>query len=185
MVGAYHATYGVPALITRGSNTYGPFQYPEKLIPLFITNALEGIPLPMYGDGMQQRDWLYVEDHCAGIATVLERGRVGEVYNLGVGNERPNREIIDRIVTATGCDPSLVRRVPDRPGHDRRYALDTTRARALGWEPRVSLDEGLGRTVTWYRDHEGWWGPAKGEGFREYYDRQYGWRLQQSGATHG
>ncbi|HZS93182.1 MAG TPA: dTDP-glucose 4,6-dehydratase [Chloroflexota bacterium] len=180
MVGAYHATFGVPTLITRGSNTYGPYQYLEKLIPLFVTNALEGKPLPIYGDGMQMRDWLHVSDHCAGIAAVLESGRPGEIYNLGVGSERPNREVIDRIVALTGCDASLLRTVPDRPGHDRRYALDTEKARSLGWSPRIPFDEGLAETVAWYRDNREWWEPIKDGSYRAYYEAQYAVRLAQS-----
>jgi dTDP-glucose 4,6-dehydratase len=177
MVGAYHATYQVPTLITRGANTYGPYQYPEKLVPLFVTNALEGLPLPVYGDGLQMRDWLYVDDHCSGIAAVLERGEPGTVYNLGAGNECPNMRITERIVELTGCDPGLIRHVTDRPGHDRRYALDIARIRELGWSPSVSLDEGLERTVRWYRDHRGWWEGIKSGSFREWYDRQYAHRL--------
>lgn len=177
MVGAYHETFGLPTLLTRGANTYGPYQYPEKLIPLFITNALDGQQLPMYGDGLQMRDWLHVDDHCSGIAAVLEAGTPGGIYNLGVGNERPNREVIDAVVALIGCDPSLVRSVPDRPGHDRRYALDTTKARELGWEPTTLFEEGLETTVAWYRDHRDWWEAIKDETFREYYRTQYGQRL--------
>jgi dTDP-glucose 4,6-dehydratase len=180
MVQAYHATYGVPILITRGSNTYGPYQYPEKLIPLFVTNALDGLPLPVYGDGLQVRDWLHVDDHCAAIANVLERGEIGEVYNIGAGTERPNRDIVNRIVALTGCDPALVRHVPDRPGHDRRYALDTERSWVLGWRPEVNLESGLESTVRWYRDNRGWWEPIKQGSFRAYYDEQYGSRLSGS-----
>lgn len=179
---AYHATHGLSLLITRGANTYGPYQYPEKLLPLFVTNALEGVPLPVYGDGLQVRDWLHVDDHCAGIATVLEHGAPGEVYNLGAGNERPNGELIDQIVRLTGCDPSLVRHVPDRPGHDRRYALRTQKAQALGWKPTVPFDEGIRRTVEWYRDHERWWKPIKAGSFRDYYQAQYAARLAGSGS---
>ncbi len=178
MVGAYHATYGVPTLVTRGSNTYGPFQYPEKLIPLFVTNALEGQPLPMYGDGMQRRDWLHVDDHCSGIAAVLERGTPGETYNIGVGAERPNREVIDRVIALTGADPALLRSVSDRPGHDRRYALDIAKTRALGWEPRVPFLEGLAETIAWYRGHRDWWGPIKNGDFQAYYRTQYEERLR-------
>jgi dTDP-glucose 4,6-dehydratase len=181
MVRAYHATFGVPTLITRGSNTYGPYQYPEKLISLFITNALNGLPLPMYGDGLQLRDYLYVEDHCAGIATVLERGEVGEIYNVGVGTERPNREVIDTIVSQTSCDPALVRSVPDRPGHDRRYALELSKTFALGWSPQVDFARGMQITVDWYTNHRDWWEPIKdGTGFREYYRTQYEDRLAHS-----
>jgi dTDP-glucose 4,6-dehydratase len=181
MVRAYHETFGIPSLITRGSNTYGPYQYPEKLISLFITNALNGLPLPMYGDGMQLRDYLYVEDHCAGIATVLEHGEVGAIYNIGVGTERPNREVIDTIVSLTGCDPALVRSVPDRPGHDRRYALDLSKTFALGWSPQLDFTRGMQLTVDWYTNHRGWWEPIKdGTGFREYYRTQYEDRLAHS-----
>jgi dTDP-glucose 4,6-dehydratase len=180
MVAAYHATFGVPAIITRGSNTYGPYQYPEKLIPLFVTNAIEGLPLPIYGDGLQMRDWLYVDDHCTGIATVLDRGTPGEVYNLGAGNERPNLEVIERIVTLTGCNPDLMRHVPDRPGHDRRYALDASKAQALGWTPAVLFERGIEDTVHWYLEHESWWKPIKSGEFTQYYQRQYEARLQQA-----
>lgn len=181
MVRAYSETFGVPTLITRGSNTYGPYQYPEKLISLFVTNALDGLLLPMYGDGRQLRDYLYVEDHCAGIATVLEQGEVGGIYNIGAGQERPNREVIDTILALTGCDPSLVRSVPDRLGHDRRYALDLTKTQALGWSPQVDFQLGMQRTVDWYRHQRAWWEPIKdGTGFREYYRTQYEDRLAQS-----
>jgi len=172
-------TYGVDALITRGSNTYGPNQYPEKILPLFVTNALDGEPLPLYGDGRQVRDWLFVEDHCAGIDTALRSGAAGEVYNIGGGDERENREITAMIVEATGADPSLVRHVADRAGHDRRYALDTSKARDdLGWEPQTLLADGFGRTVAWYRDNRAWWEPIKQSGgYRAYYERQYAERL--------
>jgi dTDP-glucose 4,6-dehydratase len=180
LVRAYHTTYGIPTLITHASNTYGPYQYPEKLIPLFVTNALEGLPLPIYGDGQQQRDWLSVEDHCTGIATVLERGTVGESYNIGVGEERPNLEVIERIVHLTGCDRSLLRFVPDRPGHDRRYALATEKLRSLGWVPQQPFEEGLARTVRWYEEHRSWWEPIKQGSFQEYYQRQYEQRLAHS-----
>jgi dTDP-glucose 4,6-dehydratase len=134
----------------------------------------------MYGDGLQVRDWLYVEDHCRGIATVLERGEPGEIYNLGAGNERANREVIAAIVRLVGCDPSLVRSVPDRPGHDRRYALRIDKARALGWEPTMPFEQGLEQTVSWYREHRSWWEPIKQGGFQEYYRRQYASRLEES-----
>ncbi|MFN0155024.1 MAG: dTDP-glucose 4,6-dehydratase [Gaiella sp.] len=172
-------TYGVDAAITRGSNTYGPNQYPEKLLPLFLTNALEGLPLPLYGDGRQVRDWLFVEDHCAGIETVLRRGRAGEAYNIGGGDERENIEMGRRVLEATGADASLLRHVEDRSGHDRRYALDSSKiAGELGWEPVVGFDEGFDRTAGWYRDRRDWWEPIKSSGsFRDYYDRQYATRL--------
>jgi dTDP-glucose 4,6-dehydratase len=180
MVQAYHTTHGLPTVITRGSNTYGPRQYPEKLIPLFVTNALEGLPLPLYGDGRQLRDWLYVEDHCTGIATALERGAPGEIYNIGVGNERPNLEVVERIIQYTGCDPALVRHVPDRPGHDRRYALDTRTLRELGWQPETDFETGIRETVEWYRTHRSWWEPLKDGSYREYYRQQYAHRLQET-----
>lgn len=182
MVGAYHATYGVPTLITRGSNTYGPYQYPEKLIPLFVTNALDGLPLPVYGDGMQMRDWLHVDDHCTGIATVLTRGEVGQVYNLGVGNERPNLEVIERILLDTGAERALLRRVPDRLGHDRRYALDVSKTQRLEWEPRIPFEDGLAETITWYRERRDWWEPLKGASYQAYYAAQYAGRLAGSDA---
>lgn len=180
MVQACHATYGLPTIITRGSNTYGPYQYPEKLVPLFVTNALEGLPLPVYGDGRQMRDWLYVEDHCTGIATALERGAPGEIYNIGVENERPNLEVVDRILQYTGCDRALIRHVPDRPGHDRRYALDTQKLRALGWAPATDFERGIRETIEWYRENRSWWEPLKDGSYREYYRQQYAHRLQET-----
>ncbi len=176
-VPAYVRTFGVDASITRGSNTYGPRQYPEKLVPLFVTNALDGEPLPVYGDGRQIRDWLHVEDHCTGIEFVLREGVAGEVYNVGGGNERENVEITRRIVELTGADPALVRHVTDRPGHDRRYSLDSSKLRALGWEPRRAFDDGLAETVAWYRDNRSWWEPIKSGEYLEYYRRQYAERL--------
>jgi len=176
---AHVRTYGVDALITRGSNTYGPNQYPEKLLPLFLTNALDGEPLPMYGDGDQIRDWLFVDDHCAGIELALRAGRAGEIYNIGGGEEATNREITDLVLCHTGADESLVRRVEDRPGHDRRYSLDASKIRAeLGWSPKASLAEGFPRTAAWYRDNRAWWEPIKHSGgYREYYEKQYASRL--------
>ncbi len=168
-------TYGVDAAITRGSNNYGPNQYPEKLIPLFTTNLLDGEPVPVYGDGRQSRDFIYVEDHCAGIETVLERGASGEIYNVGGGNEIENITTTTRLLELTGRDESHIRYVTDRPGHDRRYALDTSKLQGLGWKPEVTFDEGLQRTVEWYRDNRGWWEPIKaGGGFAEYRRKQYG-----------
>jgi dTDP-glucose 4,6-dehydratase len=177
---AYARTFGVNASITRGSNTYGPNQYPEKLIPLMTTNALEGEPLPVYGDGRQIRDWLWVEDHCAGIELVLREGGAGEVYNVGGDDERENVEIVSRILELTGADESLVRHVEDRAGHDRRYSLDTTKLRTLGWEPRKPFEEGIAETVAWYREHRGWWEPIKSGEYREYYEKQYAARLAAS-----
>jgi len=177
LVRAYHVTFGLDAVITRGSNTYGPHQHPEKLIPLFTTNALEGKPLPMYGDGMQIRDWLHVSDHAAGIDFVLRHGFSGEAYNVAGGTELPNRDVIGRLLAATGRDWTLVRTVPDRPGHDRRYAMDGSKLAALGWAPRVSFDEGLPATVAWYRAHAEWIASAKSGDWDAYYARQYGDRL--------
>ena len=179
---AYARTFGVNASITRGSNTYGPNQYPEKLIPLMTTNALAGEPLPVYGDGRQIRDWLWVEDHCAGIELVLREGEAGEVYNVGGDDERENVEIVSRILELTGADESLVRHVEDRAGHDRRYSLDTAKLRALGWEPRKPFEEGIAETVAWYRENRSWWEPIKSGEYREYYERQYAERLASSGS---
>jgi dTDP-glucose 4,6-dehydratase len=178
---AYVRTYGVNASITRGANTYGPNQYPEKLMPLFITNALDGEPLPVYGDGRQIRDWTYVDDHCAGIELVLHEGEPGEAYNIGAGDERENREVVAMIVEATGADPSLIRHVEDRSGHDRRYSMNTEKLRGLGWAPEVPLEEGFRRTVEWYCDNRGWWEPIKSGEFRSYYEQQYGERLRAAG----
>ncbi|MFN8222798.1 MAG: dTDP-glucose 4,6-dehydratase [Gaiellales bacterium] len=177
---AYHRTYAVDALVTRGSNTYGPFQYPEKVLPLFITNAFDGQPLPLYGDGRQVRDWLFAEDHCAGIEAALRRGRAGEAYNLGGGDERENRTVTQAILEATGADPSLVRHVEDRSGHDRRYSLDSGKSRdELGWTPQVTFADGFAATVAWYRDNRDWWEPIKTSGgYKAYYEKQYAARLQ-------
>jgi dTDP-glucose 4,6-dehydratase len=169
-------THSVDALITRGANTYGPFQYPEKLIPLFVTNALEGEPLPVYGDGKQRREWLHAEDHCAAIELVLRKGETGAVYNVG-GEERENLEVIETILELTGADPSLIRHVADRPGHDRRYSLDSARIQELGWRRTRSLEEGLSETVAWYAERRDWWEPIKSGDYRQYYEQQYGARL--------
>lgn len=163
---AYRATYQSPVIITRGSNTYGAYQYPEKLIPLFITNLIDAEPVPVYGDGLQVRDWLHVDDHAAGIRHVLEHGTDGEVYNLGGGNSRTNLEIASRLLDLTGrAGNDSVRHVTDRKGHDRRYALDSSKARALGWTPAISFEQGLAQTVAWYREHEAWWRPLKSAEF--------------------
>jgi dTDP-glucose 4,6-dehydratase len=179
---AWHRTYEMDAIVTRGANTYGPRQYPEKLIPLFVTNALDGEPLPLYGDGRQVRDWIHVEDHCEGIWAAMERGEPGGVYNIGGGHSADNLEITRRILELTGRDEGLIRHVADRPGHDRRYALDTARLRALGWTPARSFPEGLAETVAWYRENESWWRPIKSGEYRSWYDAQYAGRL---GATPG
>ena len=177
LIPAYVRTFGVNASITRGSNTYGPNQYPEKFIPLFVTNALDGKPLPLYGDGRQIRDWLFVEDHCAGIEHVLRKGKPGEIYNVGGGDEHENIDVAARILELTGADRSLLRSVADREGHDRRYSLDTSKLRGLGWSPATPFAEGLAQTVDWYREHRTWWEPIKSGDYREYYERQYGARL--------
>jgi dTDP-glucose 4,6-dehydratase len=174
LVSSYLETYGLETVICRGSNNYGPYQYPEKLIPLMVLNALHGDPLPVYGDGMQVRNWLYVEDFGRAIAHVLEHGVAGEAYNVGGPDECPNIEVVQRVVELTGCDPSLVEHVTDRPGHDRRYSLSSDKVRALGWEPRVRFAEGLDQTVSWYRDNSWWWEPIRSGAYREYYERQYG-----------
>jgi dTDP-glucose 4,6-dehydratase len=182
-VPAYVRTFGVNASITRGSNTYGPNQYPEKLIPLFVTNALDGEPLPLYGDGRQVRDWLHVEDHCAGIELVLREGEPGKAYNVGGGDEHENVDVANAILSLLGADKSLLRHVEDRPGHDRRYSLDTSRLRELGWAPHRSFEEGLRETVEWYRRRRDWWEPIKSGEFRAYYERQYAARLAGSQAS--
>jgi dTDP-glucose 4,6-dehydratase len=170
-------THGVDACVTRGANTYGPNQYPEKLIPLFVTNALDGEPLPVYGDGRQRREWLHVDDHCAAVEAVLRKGASGEPYNIG-GEEHENLAITERILELTGADPGLVRHVDDRPGHDRRYSLDDSRLHALGWKPQRGLDDGLAETVAWYRDNRAWWEPIKSGEYRAYYEQQYAERLR-------
>jgi len=173
---AYVRTYGVDASITRGANTYGPNQYPEKLIPLFATNALDGLPLPVYGDGRQRREWLHADDHCAAVELVLREGGAGEIYNVG-GEERENLDVTERILATTGADPSLVTHVEDRAGHDRRYSLDDAKLRALGWTQQRSFEEGLAETVAWYRANRSWWEPIKSGEYRAYYERQYAARL--------
>jgi dTDP-glucose 4,6-dehydratase len=177
LVPAYVRTFGVNASITRGSNTYGPNQYPEKFIPLFVTNALDGEPLPLYGDGRQVRDWLFVEDHCAGIELVLLQGAAGEIYNIGGGDEHENVDVAERLLELTGADRGLLRSVEDRPGHDRRYSLDSRKLRGLGWSPQTPFEVGLRETVSWYRENRAWWEPIKSGEYREYYERQYGARL--------
>jgi dTDP-glucose 4,6-dehydratase len=174
---AYVRTYGVDALITRGANTYGPRQYPEKFLPLFITNALSGEHLPVYGDGRQRREWLHVEDHCAGIERALRSGAAGEVYNVG-GQERENLDVVRCILDLTGASPDLVRHVEDRPGHDRRYSVDSSKLHDLGWRPQHSFDAGgLEETVDWYRANREWWEPIKSGDYKRYYEQQYAARL--------
>jgi dTDP-glucose 4,6-dehydratase len=178
LVASYRHTYGLEALICRGSNNYGPYQYPEKLIPLMVLNALHGDKLPVYGDGQQVRNWIYVEDFARGIGTVLERGEPGEVYNVGGPDEAPNLDVVRKIIEYTGRDESLIEYVTDRPGHDRRYSLASEKVRALGWEAQVRFADGLKRTVDWYRDNAAWWEPIRSGEYRAYYERQYGRSLQ-------
>jgi len=157
LVRAYHRTYGLPAVITRGSNTFGPYQFPEKVIPLFVTNLLEDKPVPLYGDGMNVRDWIHVEDVCSGIATVLERGDVGQIYNIAAGNERTNVDLTHALCDLLGKPYSLITPVADRPGHDRRYSVDASRTKALGWQLRWTFEDALAATVDWYRENRWWW----------------------------
>ncbi|TMG26418.1 MAG: dTDP-glucose 4,6-dehydratase [Chloroflexi bacterium] len=177
LASSYFVTYGLDVVVTRGSNTYGPFQHPEKLIPLFLTNALDDEPLPLYGDGLQRRDWLYVADHAGAIEHVLRHGEAGETYNVPGEAELTNREVVRLLLAALGKPWSLVRRVEDRPGHDRRYAMDGTRLHALGWRNRTTFPDGLAQTVDWFRSNEGWWRAIKSGDWTAYYDRQYGARL--------
>lgn len=175
LVRAAWATHGYEAIITRCSNNYGPYQFPEKLLPLMITNAMEGKELPVYGDGLYVRDWIHVEDHCRGILAVLEHGRAGEVYNFGGRSERANLHVVHEIIRHVGCSCDLVRHVKDRPGHDRRYAIDCTKAEnELGWSRRWDFEQGLAATIQWYRDNEPWWRHVKDGSYREFYQRWYG-----------
>lgn len=172
---AYARTFGLPVVVTRCCNNYGPYQFPEKLIPLMIANALRGQPLPVYGDGRNVRDWIHVEDHCAGLVAALERGRPGEVYNLGASSERQNLDVVHRILDLLGKPRSLVTFVADRPGHDRRYAIDPSKAqRELGWQARWRFEEGLSATLAWYRENRGWWERILSGEYRDWYRRQYG-----------
>jgi dTDP-glucose 4,6-dehydratase len=176
---SYWATYDVPVIVTRASNNYGPNQFPEKIIPLFITNLIDDAPVPLYGDGQNERDWLHVLDHCRAIDLLIERGASGEVYNIGGGNQVKNVDLTHRILRLVGKPASLITPVTDRPGHDRRYSLDTAKVQSVGWRPQVAFDEGLADTVAWYRRNERWWRPIKDEdpAFRKYYREQYGNRV--------
>ena len=177
LVLAYGHTFGMDVVVTRCSNNYGPYQFPEKLIPLMIANALEDRKLPVYGDGMQVRDWIHVEDHCRALLAALERGRSGEVYNVGSDNEWPNLLIVGRLLEILGKARDMIEHVKDRPGHDRRYAIDADKAHAeLGWAPRIAFPEGLERTVEWYVRNRGWWERVRTGEYRTYYDRNYGAR---------
>ena len=177
---AYFKTYGLPVIVTRASNNYGPHQFPEKLIPLMICNALDEQPLPIYGDGAQVRDWLYVDDHCRAIRAVLERGRIGEVYNIGGNRALPNLEVVHRILAITGRPESLMVRVQDRPGHDRRYALSSEKlTHETGWRPVMEFDDGLAATVAWYQEHRTWVERVKSGAYRDYYARNYAARPEE------
>jgi dTDP-glucose 4,6-dehydratase len=173
---SYWATYDLPVIITRASNNYGPNQFPEKVIPLFVTNAIDDIPVPLYGDGLNERDWLHVGDHCRAIDLLIDAGVSGEVYNVGGGNHVRNIDLTRRILQLLGKGDTLIRPVPDRPGHDRRYSLDTTKLSSLGWQPRMPFDDGLADTARWYRENEWWWRPIKEQDvqFKTYYHSQYG-----------
>ncbi|HDQ35209.1 MAG TPA: dTDP-glucose 4,6-dehydratase [Chloroflexi bacterium] len=180
MVLAYFESWDLPVTITRGSNNVGPYQYPEKVVPLFATNAMDDQPLPVYGDGMQMRDYQYVLDHCEGIDVVLQHGKPGEIYNVGTGDEMTNLEMTQIVLATVGKPESLIKHVEDRPGHDRRYALDVSKLQALGWESRHTCAEAIEKTTRWYMENEGWWRPIKsGDLYREYYQQQYGKRLSE------
>ncbi|HKH06534.1 MAG TPA: dTDP-glucose 4,6-dehydratase [Acidimicrobiales bacterium] len=158
---SYFSTYGVPVTVTRCTNNFGPYQFPEKVIPLFTTNLIDGVPVPLYGDGLNERDWIHVDDHCRGVRLVLEKGNPGEVYNIGAGNETPNRALVDKLLERFGVGEEMVNYVPDRLGHDRRYSVDIARVTALGWTKQRTLDEAIDETVAWYKANEWWWRPLK------------------------
>jgi len=175
---AFHTTYGLPITITRGANNIGPYQYPEKVVPLFATNAIDNEPLPVYGDGRQMRDYQHVSDHCRAVDLVLHEGQIGEVYNVGTGEEMENLTMVEILLTALGRPTSLVQHVADRPGHDRRYSLNVDKIRQLGWRPRYSLPEGIRMTAGWYQENEWWWRKIKSGEYKAYYEAQYGERLR-------
>lgn len=177
LVQAYAITYGIPVTITRGANNVGPYQYPEKAVPLFSTNAILGEPLPVYGDGQQMRDYAHVYDHCTGIETVLLKGNIGEVYNVGTGREMTNLEMVDIVLDTLGKDRSLIKHVTDRPGHDRRYSMNVDKLRALGWEPKYDPKQAVAEAAKWYEDNGWWWEPIRSGEFRDYYEKQYAERL--------
>ncbi len=178
LVLAYHVTYGLRVSITRGSNTVGAYQYPEKVVPLFSTNAIDGETLPVYGDGLQQRDYMWVGDHCSAIDLVLREGEAGGVYNVGTGTSIPNLEMVETVLRTLDKPHSLIRHVTDRPGHDRRYALNTSKIRELGWEPELAPHDAIARAAQWYVENEWWWRPIKSGEFREYYEKMYGDRAE-------
>lgn len=171
---AHFLSFGTPVIITRGSNTYGPYQYPEKVLPLFVTNAIDDEPVPLYGDGMNVREWLYVEDHCSGIDFALRNGIVGEIYNVSSGHERENIVLTKKILSTLGKGEDLIKWVADRPGHDWRYSIDCSKIRNMGWDTAMDWDEGIEKTVCWYRDNESWWRKIREGDFQEYYEKQYG-----------
>lgn len=173
---AYWKTYKTPVIVTHSCNFYGPYQYPEKIIPLFITNLLEGTKVPLYGDGKNVREWIYTEDHCAAIDAILHKGDDGGVYNIGTGDEITNIDLTKKIFALLGKGDEMIESVKDRPGHDRRYAIDSSKLRALGWQPKVSFDNGLAKTVEWYRGNDEWWKPLKSGAYGDYYRRQYATR---------
>lgn len=173
---AYWITYQFPVIITRAANNIGPYQYPEKVVPLFVTNALEDKPLPVYGDGLQVRDYMHVYDHCTALDLLLAQGEPGEIYNIGAGNEMPNIEMTKFLLKEVGKPESLIKYVTDRPGHDRRYAVDSSKLRALGWQPKYNAEQALRHTAQWYIANRAWWEPIKSGEFREYYERMYGKR---------
>lgn len=173
---SYFVTYGMDVCITRCSNNFGPYQYPEKVIPLFVTNALEDRPLPLYGDGLNERDWLYVRDHCEAIQLVVEKGQKGQIYNIGTGETLPNIRLTETILDILGKPKSLIQRVEDRPGHDRRYCVDSSRIRRLGWKARHDFDSAIRETIEWYAEHPSWWKPLKSGEYLSYYKEQYGRR---------
>ena len=179
---SYFTTYGLPVLVTRGANNYGPFQFPEKAIPVFATNAIDDEPIPLYGDGTQERHWLHVADHCAGIDAVLRRGTPGDIYNVGTDQHRRNVDVAEAVLAALGKPRSLIRHVSDRPGHDARYALDSRKLRALGWAPAVGFEAGLAETVRWYAENEWWWRPIKSGAYAAYYQQNYAWRRTEPAA---
>jgi dTDP-glucose 4,6-dehydratase len=180
MVNAYFVTYNLPVTITRGSNNIGPYQYPEKVIPLFATNAIDGEPLPVYGDGRQRREYQYVVDHCEAIDIVLHKGKLGEAYNIGTGEEMENMEMVQILLKAMGKSHDLIRHVADRPGHDRRYSLNIDKIKALGWQPRHTAEEAIIKTAQWYEQNEWWWRKIKSGEFKKYYQEQYGKRLAEA-----
>jgi dTDP-glucose 4,6-dehydratase len=177
---AYHTTYKLPVTVTRGANNIGPYQYPEKVVPLFATNAIDNEPLPMYGDGRQMRDYQYVGDHCRALDIVLHNGAIGEIYNVGTGDEMENLRMVEILLDELERPSNLIRHVADRPGHDRRYSLNVDKMRKLGWAPEYTLPEAIRLTADWYRKNEWWWRKIKAGDYRDYYEAQYGDRLRES-----